>query len=89
MRYGSVQNAEIHLFCSENRNFFFVKSLHLFQLFYMNNTVLSFTLHLSPVDNQWAKGEGSIFHLLFWMAAISRSVFSSVVAQLVQMRTAV
>ena len=21
MRYGSVQNAEIHLFCSENRNF--------------------------------------------------------------------
>lgn len=22
MRYGSVQNAEIHLFCSENRNFF-------------------------------------------------------------------
>lgn len=68
---------------------FFVKSLHLFQLFYMNNTVLSFTLHLSPVDNQRAKGEGSNFHLLFWMAAISRSVFSSVVAQLVQMRTAV
>lgn len=22
MRYGSVQNAEIHLFCSENRNFY-------------------------------------------------------------------
>ena len=22
MRYGSVQNAGIHLFCSENRNFF-------------------------------------------------------------------
>ena len=21
MRYGSVQNAEVHLFCSENRNF--------------------------------------------------------------------
>ena len=21
MRYGSVQNAEFHLFCSENRNF--------------------------------------------------------------------
>ena len=22
MRYGSVQNVEFHLFCSENRNFF-------------------------------------------------------------------
>ena len=22
MRYGSVQNAEIHFFCSENRNFY-------------------------------------------------------------------
>ena len=26
MRYGSVQNAEIHLFCSENRVFFQKKS---------------------------------------------------------------
>lgn len=25
MRYGSVQNAEIHLFCSENRNFLIKK----------------------------------------------------------------
>ena len=27
MRYGSVQNAEIYLFCSENRNFFLKKLL--------------------------------------------------------------
>ena len=25
MRYGSVQNTEIHLFCSENRNFLTIK----------------------------------------------------------------
>lgn len=69
-------------FLDNNSNFFSC-------FFRKEVAVLSFTLHLSPVDNQRAKGEGSIFHLLFWMAAISRSVFSSVVAQLVQMRTAV
>ena len=28
MRYGSVQNAEIHLFCSESRNFIVKKPKH-------------------------------------------------------------
>ena len=47
MRYGSVQNAEFHLFCSENRNFY--KKITFFHFFFKNNlSGQKFCIYLHP-----------------------------------------
>ena len=38
MRYGSVQNAEFHLFCSENRNFY-LKSQKRYSFYFYKNSI--------------------------------------------------